>query len=268
MSADTAADLGSRFATQTLEIPGRIGDTVTFTLRLPSAPSPGPLPVLILLAGIKTNEDTLTRLPEQGNNALIAYHYDYDQSTWKSISYLRRALICRRMTRQVSGQIASLVDWVKTQAWADRERVNLGGGSLGAIVLPMILRDLLAWNVKVRTVTMAYGGAGRRMLAYLSLRHRSWWLAVTGGTVAWLLLRRLEPATHLPHLSGEFLIISSPDDKLVPRRCSKLFEDLTPEPKTIVHLQGDHVNTKRREILAEVIATARQWLEQKGALNP
>ncbi len=268
MSADTAADLGSRFTTQTLEIPGRNGDTVTFTLRRPSTPSPGPLPVLIILAGIKTDEETLSRLPGQGNNALIAYHYDYDQSTWNSFSYLRRALICHRMMRQVSGQIATLVDWVKAQLWADSERVNLGGGSLGAIVLPMILRDLLAWNVKVRTVTMAYGGAGRRMLAYLSLRHRSWWLAATGGAVAWLFLRRLEPAAHLPHLSGEFLIISSPDDKLVPRRCSKLFEDLTPEPKTIIHLQGDHVNTKRREILAEAIATIRQWLADRDALNP
>lgn len=115
-----------------------------------------------MLAGIKTNEETLSRLPEQGNNALIAYHYDYDQSTWNTFSYLRRALICHRMTRRVSARIASLVEWVKAQVWADSERVNLGGGSLGAIVLPMILRDLLAWNVKVRAVTMAYGGALNR----------------------------------------------------------------------------------------------------------
>ncbi len=268
MSADPAADLGSRFITRNLAVPEANGRTVRFTLRLPATTSSSPLPALIMLAGIKTNEETLSRLPEQGDNALIAYHYDYDQSAWKSLSYLRRALICRRMTRQVSGQIATLVDWVKAQPWADSERVNLGGGSLGAILMPMIVRDLLAWNVEVRTVTMAYGGAGRRLLAYLSLRHRSWWLAATGGAVAWLFLRRLEPAIHLPHIRGEFLIISSPDDQLVPRRCSKMLEDLTPEPKTIIHLEGDHVNTKRREILAEVIATIRRWLAERGALNP
>lgn len=268
MSANPAAGRESHFTTETLEIPDGNGGAVSFTLRLPATSSPAPLPTLIMLAGIKTNEETLSRLPEQGNNALIAYHYDYDQSTWKSLSYVRRALICRRMSREVSGQIAILVEWVKAQPWADDERVNLGGGSLGAIVMPMILRDLQARGVKVRTVTMAYGGAGRRLLAYLSLRHRSWWLAATGGAVAWLLMRRVEPAIHLPHIRGEFLIISSPDDSLVPRRCSKLFEDLTPEPKTIIHLKGEHVNTKRREILAEVIATIRRWLADRGALNP
>lgn len=268
MTAFPAIDLKSRCTTRSLEIPDKNGRTVRFTLRLPATTSQEPVPVLIMLAGIKTNEETLERLPEQGENALIAYHYDYDQSTWKSLSYVRRALICRRMGRQVSSQIAALVEWVKSQPWADGERVNLGGGSLGAIIMPMVLRDLQAWNVTVRTVTMAYGGAGRRLLTYLSLRHRSWWLAATGGAVAWLFLRRLEPAIHLPHLSGEFLIISSPDDRLVPRRCSKLLEDLTPEPKTIIHLQGDHVNTKRKEILAEVVATIRHWLADRGALNP
>lgn len=268
MAAEPVVPPGRELAVQTLTIPDEIGGKVRFTLQLPRSPASGRLPVLILLAGIKTNEQTLTKISGQGDNALIAYHYDYDQSTWKSLSRFRQGLIAYRMTSEVPDQIAALVDWVKSQAWADPDRVNIAGGSLGAISLPMILRELQKRDIALRTVTMAYGGAGRLTLGYLSLRHRSRLLAAVTGVLSWLFLRRLEPAIHLPHLKGEFLIISSPDDNLVPRRCAKLFEDLTPEPKTIIHMQGAHVNTREQKLLADVVGIARKWLAERGALNP
>lgn len=253
---------------QTLTVPDGIGGTVRFTLRFPKSQASERLPVLILLAGIKTNEQTVDKIQGQGDNALIAYHYDYDKSTWKSLSRLRQGLIAYRMTSEVSDQIAALVEWVKGQDWADPDRVNIAGGSLGAISLPMILRELQKRGIGLRTVTLAYGGAGRMTLGYLSLRHRSLLLAAVTGLLSWLFLRRLEPAIHLPHLKGEFLIVSSPDDNLVPRRCAKLFEDLTPEPKTIIHMQGGHVNTREQELLGEVVGIAQKWLTERGALNP
>ena len=83
-----------------------------------------------------------------------------------------------------------------------------------------------------------------------------------------LVCARLEPALHLPHLSGDFLIISSPDDSLVPRRCSALFEALTPEPKEIVHMRGVHVSAKTPDLLAEVVETARRRMVERGIMNP
>jgi hypothetical protein len=268
MYAQTVAGLGQNVTTDNFRIPDGIGGTVRFTLQLPTSPLTERLPTLILLAGIKTNEETLTRTSGQVDNALVAYHYHYDRDTWKSLSLFRRALIVHRMSCELPDQIAALVQWVKSQPWADRGRVNIAGGNLGAICLPMVLRELQTRDIELRTVTFAYGGAGRAMLGYLSLRHRSRLLAAAGGGFAWLFMRRLEPARHLPHLRGEFLIVSSPDDELVPRRCSKLFEDLTPEPKTIIHMQGVHVNTEERQLLAEVIAIVRQWLTDQSAFNP
>ena len=268
MCAQTVTGSGQDVNANTLSIPDGIGGTARFTVQLPTLPLTERLPTLILVAGIKTNEETLTRASGQGDNALVAYHYDYDRDTWKSLSIFRRALIVHRMARELPEQMAALVRWVKSQPWADRERVNMVGGSLGAICLPMVLRELQARALELRTSTFAYGGAGRYMLAYLSLRHRSRLLAVAGGVFAWLFMRRVEPARHLPHLRGEFLIVSSPEDELVPRVCSKLFEDLTPEHKTIIHMQGVHVNTKERELLAAVIAIVRQLLTEQNAFNP
>ena len=253
---------------QTLSIPDGIGGTVSFSLKLPESPGSEPIPVLILLAGIKTDEETLKKIPGRGGNALIAYHYDYDKSTWKSLSRIRQALTVYRMTSEVADQIAALVEWVKDQAWVDPDRVNIAGGSLGAISLPMILRELQKRDIRLRTVTLAYGGAGIMTLGYVSVRHRSKFLAVVVGLLSWLFLRRLEPANHLPKLKGEFLVLSSPDDSLVPRRCSKLLEDLTPPPKTIIHMRGGHVNAREQKLLTEVVGVTQNWLTERGALNP
>ena len=43
----------------------------------------------------------------------------------------------------------------------------------------------------------------------------------------------------------------------VPRRGSKRFADLTPGRKSIIHMEGDQVNTRRRRILEDLIATTR-----------
>lgn len=266
--AESTVQVMSAETTRTVQIDDGCGGAVTFTLRMPRVPEGARLPVVILLVGIKTDGETLTYVPQYGGNAFIAYHYDYDKSNGRSLSNIGGAWTCHRMTREVSGQIATLVEWVKSQSWADPERVNLVGGSLGAIVLPMILRDLMTRGIEVRTVTFAYGGAGRVTLGYLSVRRRSWLVAVLAGALAGLFLRRLEPAIHLPHIRGEFFIISSPDDKLVPRRCSRLFEDLTPEPKSVVHVTGEHLGGSANHVLRNVVDITIGWLIERDAINP
>lgn len=253
---------------ESFRIPDNKGGEVKFSLRRPKAPADERLPLLIVLGGVKTNERTLTRAPVQKRNALITYEYDYDKEDWRRWSYPNRARHVLRMTVGMSGQIEALLVWVQSRSWIDPERINVVGGSVGAIYLPMILRDLQAKGLGFRTVTLAYGGAGRTTMCYLMLRHRSRVLAAIGATLCWLLLRRMEPATHLPHLKGEFLLISSLDDERIPRRCSKLFEDLTPETKTIIHTSGQHVDTEHPHVLDEVFATTLGWLVENRALNP
>ena len=226
------------------------------------------MPVLVILAGLKTSHRTLDRLPACGANALVAYAYTYDREHWRIQSNLGRGVIAWRMASRLADQIAALLEWVKRQPWCDTERVSLCGGSLGAILLPMILRDLQSRRIGVRCAVFAYGGAGRFSLAWLSLRHRSVVLAALGALLALVCLRRIEPARHLPHLEGDFLVISSPDDELVPQRCAVHFEALLPDPKRIVHLSGEHLATHRPELLALVVDTAKSWLLERDAFNP
>ena len=253
------------------EIPDGDGHPVRFHLRRPvdgaNDGAGARYPVLIILAGIKTGDHTLERLPDHGANVLIAYAYPYDKDRWGRSSTVRRGLTAHWMTYQVSKQIIALVRWLHDQPWADPERINIGGGSLGSIVLPMILSDMQRAGVRVRSATFAYGGVGRFTLGYQCLRHRSFALAVTGAILSWLCLGRLEPARYLPHLSGEFLVISSPDDQMVPRGCAERFESLLPDPKTIVHMEGGHVDIRQPDVLADVVAITLRWLVERGAFD-
>ena len=132
---------------------------------------------------------------------------------------------------------------------------------------PHGVAELQSRGLTVHTAVFAYGGAGRLSLAWLSLRRRSVVLGALGALLAALCLRRIEPARHLPHLHGDFLVISSPDDELVPRRCAR-FEALLPEPKRIVHLAGEHIDTERPDLIASVVETATGWLLERDAFNP
>ena len=250
-----------------IEIADRRGIAVRFEVRRPPRDEV-PVPALVILAGFKTGHRTLDRLPACGANALVAYAYSYDRERWRSQSNLARGVAAWRAARRLPDQIAALVEWLKRQPWCDPGRVSLCGGSLGAIMLPMVLRELRSRDLSVRTAVFAYGGAGRMSLAWLSLRRRSAVLAALGALLAALCLRRIEPARHLPHLQGDFLVISSPDDELVPRRCAARFEALLPEPKRVVHLSGEHIDTDRPDLIASVVGIATGWLLERDAFNP
>ncbi len=253
--------------THAVEIVDRHGAAVNFEVRRPTGGDLA-VPVLVILAGLKTGHRSLDSLPSCGANALVAYAYPYDRERWRRQSDLGRATEAWRMARRLSVQIEALLEWLGRQPWCDTERLSLCGGSLGAILLPMILRELESRGIAVRRAVFAYGGAGRFTLAWLTLRHRSRALAALGALLAFACLRRIEPARHLPHLAGEFLVISSPDDNLVPRPCSARFEALLPEPKRVIHLAGEHLDTDRPELLAAVVDATTGWLLERGAFNP
>jgi hypothetical protein len=66
------------------------GGTVHFTVSLPhgtEAPTKGDrLPTLVLLTGFNSGRNSLAQIPNHGRNALIAYDYPCDQTSWKTAS--------------------------------------------------------------------------------------------------------------------------------------------------------------------------------------
>jgi hypothetical protein len=88
------------------------------------------------------------------------------------------------------------------------------------------------------------------------------------GALAALGLAPADPARHLPHLAGEFLVVGGDgDDALVPVAASRRMAALAPEPKTIERLPGGHVGGETAAT-RRLVAAARAWLGARGALAP
>jgi hypothetical protein len=82
-------------------------------------------------------------------------------------------------------------------------------------------------------------------------------------------LRPLDPAQHLPHLSGRFLLIAASEDTIVTAAASRRLEELTPSPKQSILLPGDHVGAGPDRVaeLEDAMAATRRWLVANGAAN-
>jgi pimeloyl-ACP methyl ester carboxylesterase len=162
-----------------------------------------------------------------------------------------------------------VVEWVAAQPWADRERMSLLGFSLGAIAVPASQRLVKARGLRVGWTVLAYGGANIGDLVRHHPRVRPDWARPMIGWLAAQLFSPLDPAEHLPHLSGRFLVIGGTDDQLIRKRSAQLMHDLVPEPKTILQLSGQHIGVGKDQmrLLKSVLQSTEDWLREQGAIN-
>lgn len=225
------------------------------------------LPTLVVISGFRSARQNLERIPEPGPNAIISYEYPYEPKEWKDASSIGRVLIARRVAYRLPNDVAGLIAWIRRQHWADPERISLVGVSLGAVALPVINRRALATGKTTGPSVMAYGGVDLQALAAANLGGPGWFREIASWAI-WLFLRPLEPATHLKEISGPFLLINGKTDERLPAESVRQLHALTPEPKTIINVDGPHIDGNRPKIIENTVRLARVWLVSQGALNP
>ncbi len=248
------------------------GGELSFTVSLPldfNLQDPEEqLPVLLIFTGFRSAERNLERLSNHGENALISYDYPYDPVRWRKGSVFDRIAIAWRVAHDVPDQIVATTRWAQAQPWFDADRLNIAGVSLGAVFLPAIQRRMQVAGRAPAHSIIAYGGVDIALLARANLKIEPPWLNDIAATAIALMLRPFEPSTHLPHLRGEFLIISGEADERIPAVSQQTLERITPSPKTIVRLPGAHIDGNRADLIAAVGQLVRGWLVGKDALNP
>ena len=241
---------------------------VRIAISRPAEAGAEPLPVVILAGGLRTGREALEHVPDLGRNVVVAYEYPLDEDHWRQGFLPLRIVAARNAALAVPGQIAALVRWVRDRPWADPERVSLVGVSLGALVLPAAQRAAVAHGERLGPSILAYGGTGLFDVLRANLAPDRPWAGYGAAWLGSLGLRALEPADHLPHLEGEFLLINGQDDPRIPASSAAGLHRLTPEPKEVRLLGSGHFDAADRELLAGVLAICRAWLVGRGALNP
>lgn len=243
--------------------------SVGLFISLPDNKTTERLPIIILLGGLGTGAKNARYVRDPGDNALIAYDWPLPLRIPKGWAIPSAIPDLRRRLLSIPGQVTVALNWAKQQPWADQRRVSLLGFSLGALVVPAIQRLAEQQGHIIHHTVLAYGGIGLGNLIAFHPRVRRTGKGALLGVLSDLLLRPLEPALHLPHLRGRFLVITGFDDIFIPKESTQGLHALVPEPKTIIAKEGGHIGTgpRQAELLYEISALSRAWLIKEGAVN-
>ncbi len=247
---------------------------IRFVVSLPDPLPRAPMPIVIVLGGLQGGSEGIrevTKLAgDPGPNAFVGYDWPLPSREPSIPEIVRRLPELRRSVLSVPGQVDAVLAWTSEQAWADPARASLLGFSLGAFVLPAAQRLAQERGAAIRWTIVAYAGApiGAVIAGHPHAGPALLRPVLRAATNS--LLRPVEPSFHLPHLRGRFLVLGATTDRLIARAAAERLEELTPEPRTIIHIEGDHMGLgpEKRKLLARVVYVSRTWLVEQGAIDP
>jgi dienelactone hydrolase len=242
--------------------------TIRVTTSWPAVAPGGPMPLVVVLAGLRTGRESLTYLDEHGPNVLVGYEYPYSRDTFYLSTRVAQVPAIRRAIHNVPSQVAHVAGYLADHEWVDPERTALLGFSFGAMFVPSVQRVAVEKGRPFDAMILAYGGADLAGLLDANLRIRSRALRRGIATTAATLIHAMEPGHHLPHIPGRFLLIRGDQDAQIPTQLAERMAALTPEPKEIVVLDAGHMGPGDPELTARVVAVSQDWLIRQGVIDP
>jgi hypothetical protein len=154
------------------------------------------------------------------------------------------------------------------QEWADQSRYSLLGYSFGAIFVPTVQRYAQANSLHVPTTVMAYGGTEIYRLLMSNIKLNPRWVRPALSYLAAKAIWPMEPALHLPHLQGRFLILNGKYVTQIPESSWRELQSITPPEKKIINLEADRMRPSRPELTDKLVSISRRWLLEQGAIDP
>ncbi len=223
-----------------------------------------PLPVLMMLGGHRTGSDAVELFGDVGHRAIVGVDYPYDgPDKVKGVIPIARTIpLARQAFLDTVPAVSLLLDWVVEQAWVDKKRIILVGASLGV----PFAATAAARDRRITALILVHGAADNRLWLEVQVARRIdtellhyplatilYWLAY--GPV-------LDTSKHVATISPRpVLIIGARDDERTPAGQAELLFDAARDPKRLRRTDGQHIQSNRTEIFAELRRIADEELE-------
>ncbi len=226
-------------------------------------------PVLFILSGVETGLDSVKLVSDIRNNILVGFDWPISENDLESKEIFFNLNKLFKKIYDAPKQAVVAIEWLNKQNWTEN-RISLLGFSIGSIVAPSVQRLLeIRKSVKIKYTVLAYGGANIRLLINENPYIKPKWLKPFFGWILQIIFNPIDPRENLPYITGNFLIINGKKDNLIPIKSSELMQALTPFPKKIVMLEGEHmgVGKKQKELFKTIKKIIRKWLIENNAIN-
>ncbi len=217
--------------------------------------------ILILLDGLETGRNSLKYIPHPSNYIIIGYEYSKELQRLKNKSAIWHLLSIRKASMLVPMQLLCIEQWIEKQPWYSKKKVAIVGVSFGSIFVPATYHLAKKNNIELGLAVMAFGGAGLYDIFYANLKK---YKILTGplAYLAYITFKPLDPVFHLPHIQGKFLIINGTKDENIPFKSSQKLQQLTPEPKTIITIDSEHIAPENQNLINKIVQISLKWLNQ------
>ncbi len=223
-----------------------------------------PLPVLVILGGHRTGSDAVELFGDVGHRSIVGVDYPYDgPDKVKGVIPIARTIpLARQAFLDTVPAVSLILDWLVEQAWVDKKRITLVGASLGV----PFAATAAARDRRITALMLVHGAADNRLWLEVQVARRIdtellhyplatilYWLAY--GPV-------LDTSKHVATISPRpVLIIGARDDERTPAGQAELLFDAARDPKRLRRTDGQHIQSDRTEIFAELRRIADEELE-------
>ncbi len=215
-------------------------------------------PILFISSGFDAGAKSLNLIQEDLGAILVGMDYS---TTKKDIE--RDPSLFLKMIRTTPGQIVAAIQWIQEQKWYNKKLgLHYMGISLGSLFMPVSLSLAQKNGIYVSSEIFGFGGTDIGQIFEHHLRPllgNEWSLNIKNAVE--LITLFYEPRLYLQELKAPNLLIFAKKDQIFPYTSMEKLIQLTPDPKKIVWIDGQHIDVDRPEVISETIQIVAQWLQ-------
>ncbi len=170
-----------------------------------------------------------------------------------------------KMIRLTPGQIVAALQWVQEQNWYNKALgLHYMGISLGTLFMPVSISLAQKNGLFMSSSIFGFGGAD---IGKIFEHHLTPYLGQESSSrvkrIVEMIIALYDPKIYLSELGGPNLLIFATNDQIFPPSSVEKLIQLTPNPKEVVWINGQHIDVDRPEIISATIQTVVRWLRKQ-----